>query len=357
MSTHKKKAVAGFAIFVLIAIAVVSLIFVASWVGKVFGQVRQLSRVNGMVDFYLTLDDKGTEFSFLESKKDGYGFTETLGALGSGMKTEGDFRLMMTSLEQSLDRLRNNGRKDYYIAVLDSTGKIVYEKKSGEMPFVEGGFEDLFLKWPIEAKDSVISSGFGWRLDPTIVRESGGNVYKQEFHGGIDIVSGNQNSVLGDSVFSATDGRVVSAGFENGGFGNSVVVEYVSPNSKTTYRIYYNHLSSISVSAGSVVKAGDKIGEAGNTGRSTGPHLHFEVVKDENGDGTYARDIESVNLCPYLATSGGGMVNPNQCLKDCTTYENPAACGAAVAVVANRFDIPLVGGKKGSVELMLWQRA
>lgn len=357
MSTHRKKAVADFAIFVLIAIAVVSLIFVASWVGKLFGQVRQLANVNGMVDFYLSLDDRGTEFSLLESKKSGYGFTEILGALGAGISVDGDFRTQLTSLEQSLERIRNNGRKEYYIVVKDSGGKVVYEKKSGELPFANEAPEDLYLRWPLDAKDNVITSGFGWRKDPTMPPDdtnlkTNANVYAAEFHGGLDIAGS-----VGDSVNSSTDGKVVYTGFENGGFGNYVVVEYVSQKTKTTYHLYYGHLSSFSVSQGSAVKSGDEIGKVGSTGTSTGPHLHFEVRKDVNGDNVYTADVESVNICPYLATSGGGMTDPNKCMDDCTVYENPAACGAAVAVVANRFDIPLVGGKRGSVELMLWQRA
>lgn len=352
MSAHRKKAIADFAIFALIAAAVIMLIFVASWVGKLFGQVRQLTNVNGMVDFYLSLDDRGTEFSFLESKKNGYGFTEILGALGSGLKADGDFRTQLTSLEQSLDRIRNNARKDYYIVVMDSNRKVVYEKKSGELPFVSGsGTEDLFLKWPLGAKDSVIASGFGWRKDPfTNLDSSFTNL--DSFHGGIDI-----GGSTGDSVYSATDGDVVEATSTAQDFGNLVIVKYVSQNSKVQYYIYYGHLSSFSVRKGDTVKAGQEIGKVGSTGKSKGPHLHFEVRKDLNGDNVYTADAESMNICPYLATSGGGMMDPNQCMKDCTLLENPTACGTAVMVVSNRFDIPLLGGKKGSVELVLWQRA
>jgi murein DD-endopeptidase MepM/ murein hydrolase activator NlpD len=70
------------------------------------------------------------------------------------------------------------------------------------------------------------------------------------------------------------NGKVISAGWNNQGYGNLVIVENGS------YRTYYAHLSSIPVSAGDVVTAGTTIGLSGNTGNSTGPHLHYEIRKD-----------------------------------------------------------------------------
>jgi murein DD-endopeptidase MepM/ murein hydrolase activator NlpD len=70
------------------------------------------------------------------------------------------------------------------------------------------------------------------------------------------------------------DGKVISAGWNNQGYGNLVIVENGS------YRTYYAHLSSIPVSVGDSVTAGTTIGLSGNTGNSTGPHLHYEIRKD-----------------------------------------------------------------------------
>jgi murein DD-endopeptidase MepM/ murein hydrolase activator NlpD len=67
------------------------------------------------------------------------------------------------------------------------------------------------------------------------------------------------------------DGKVVSAGWNNQGYGNLVVVE------NGPYKTYYAHLSEIPVQVGQTVKAGEVVGLTGNTGHSTGPHIHYEV--------------------------------------------------------------------------------
>jgi murein DD-endopeptidase MepM/ murein hydrolase activator NlpD len=79
---------------------------------------------------------------------------------------------------------------------------------------------------------------------------------------------------VGTQVHSSMEGKVVYAGWNNEGYGNLVIVENGS------YKTYYAHLSQIPVSIGQQVKAGETIGLSGNTGNSTGPHLHYEVRKD-----------------------------------------------------------------------------
>ncbi|GIV64364.1 MAG: M23 family metallopeptidase [Chloroflexota bacterium] len=76
---------------------------------------------------------------------------------------------------------------------------------------------------------------------------------------------------VGTPVRSTMDGRVVYAGWNDQGYGNLVIVE------NGPYRTYYAHLSSIPVSVGQQVRAGTVIGLSGNTGNSTGPHLHYEI--------------------------------------------------------------------------------
>ncbi len=76
---------------------------------------------------------------------------------------------------------------------------------------------------------------------------------------------------VGTPVRSTMDGRVVYAGWNDQGYGNLVIVE------NGPYRTYYAHLSSIPVSVGQQVNAGAVIGLSGNTGNSTGPHLHYEI--------------------------------------------------------------------------------
>lgn len=91
----------------------------------------------------------------------------------------------------------------------------------------------------------------------------------QDFHAGhpaLDIAI-----PVGTPVRAAMGGEVVFAGWSEEGYGNLVVVE------SGPYRAYYAHLSQIPVAVGQVVQAGAVIGLSGNTGRSTGPHLHYEV--------------------------------------------------------------------------------
>ena len=105
------------------------------------------------------------------------------------------------------------------------------------------------------------SSGFGTRRDPF-------NSRRLEFHSGIDVAC-----VPKSRIHAARDGKVVFSGFR-GNYGRLVVIEH-----EHGYESYYGHLSGSSVSPGQLVKRGDFIGFSGNTGRSTGPHLHFEVRK------------------------------------------------------------------------------
>lgn len=90
------------------------------------------------------------------------------------------------------------------------------------------------------------------------------------YHKGIDIARPSNRNIL-----AADNGRVVSAGWDNGGYGNKIVIDHGNG-----YRTVYAHLSSLNVSAGQVVEKGQKIGVMGSTGRSTGIHLHFEVYKN-----------------------------------------------------------------------------
>lgn len=102
-----------------------------------------------------------------------------------------------------------------------------------------------------------------------------GEVRSASIHKGIDIAKN-----LGESVNAALDGKVIKAGYNSGGYGNLIVIEHEN-NMKT----YYAHLNDIYVKQGDVIKKGNIIGSVGNTGNSTGPHLHFELrVNDKPVD-------------------------------------------------------------------------
>jgi murein DD-endopeptidase MepM/ murein hydrolase activator NlpD len=112
---------------------------------------------------------------------------------------------------------------------------------------------------PIEGQ---ISSNFGLRSNPF----SG---IGSEHHNGLDL-----KSEYGTIVKSTADGEVIFAGYK-GNFGNMVIIDH-GKNFKTLY----GHLSQILVEEGQEIKANTFIGKVGSTGRSTGPHLHYEIHKD-----------------------------------------------------------------------------
>jgi murein DD-endopeptidase MepM/ murein hydrolase activator NlpD len=114
--------------------------------------------------------------------------------------------------------------------------------------------------WPVHG---YLSANFGNRIDPfTGLRD---------FHPGIDISAPN-----GTRVLAPADGIVISAG-PKGGYGNAIVL-----NHQYGIATRYGHLSGFNVRPGQRVKRGDVLGFVGTTGRSTAPHLHYEVwVRDQ----------------------------------------------------------------------------
>ena len=107
-----------------------------------------------------------------------------------------------------------------------------------------------------------IGSGFGSRLHP---------IYKTwQFHTGIDFTS-----QFGAPIFATGNGTVSSAQYDGGGYGNCVKIDH-----GFGYVTLYGHMSRMKVAKGAKVKRGDLIGYVGSTGMSTGPHCHYEVIKN-----------------------------------------------------------------------------
>ena len=105
-----------------------------------------------------------------------------------------------------------------------------------------------------------LSSGFGYRVDPVYGRSAR--------HTGVDFAMDS-----GNPIYSTGDGVVESVKFEFFGYGNHVVIDH-----GFGYKTRYAHLRNIGVVEGMKVKRGECIGESGNSGKSTGPHLHYEVI-------------------------------------------------------------------------------
>lgn len=113
---------------------------------------------------------------------------------------------------------------------------------------------------PVANKDlRQMASGYGRRVDPVY-----GTV---RFHEGMDF-----SAPVGTPVYATGDGTVTTAGRSMSGYGNMIDIDH-----GFNYTTRYAHLSEVLVKPGQTVKRGDLIGKVGNTGKSTGPHLHYEV--------------------------------------------------------------------------------
>ena len=155
---------------------------------------------------------------------------------------------------------------------------------AGEMVMIPGG-EREFQQWVVPTYsvggDGVLSNlpsncsltdnsyayyGTGFFIWPAANHYLSGNDYWSG-HLAIDIAAGT-----GMPIYAADSGIVTYAGWNSNGYGNVVMIDHLNG-----YSTLYAHLSIINVSCGSGVYQGQMIGNAGSTGNSTGPHLHFEV--------------------------------------------------------------------------------
>ena len=148
---------------------------------------------------------------------------------------------------------------------------------SGRMKFQEKSYSDIegMIKnkakllastpaiQPVSNKDLTrVASGFGSRIDP---------VYKTiKFHAGLDFAAPQ-----GTPIYATADGRVTTAGNTGNGYGNHVEI-----NHGYGYETLYGHMVRVKVRIGQLVKRGEVIGWVGSTGKSTGPHVHYEVHKN-----------------------------------------------------------------------------
>jgi len=116
---------------------------------------------------------------------------------------------------------------------------------------------------PIKNKDLTrMASGYGYRIDPF--------TKKRRFHYGMDF-----SAKKGTPIYASGNGVVKRADNRSSGFGNHIRIDH-----GFGYVSLYAHLSKYNVRRGQKVKRGDVIGYVGNTGRSVGPHLHYEILKD-----------------------------------------------------------------------------
>ena len=184
--------------------------------------------------------------------------------------------------EEHMDVVKPNEPKDYYEAapkpVVQQTPKKenprveqpthaaprVTKKKSSDVQVAETKnvrMDGPYSNWRIPTgKGTRVTSKYGFR--PRFGR----------MHKGVDL-----KTYVGEPIYAAADGIVTKDAYEYRGYGNYVIVKH-----SNGFETRYAHLSKRIAKKGDKVKAGDRIGLAGNTGLSTGPHLHFEIRHNGN---------------------------------------------------------------------------
>jgi murein DD-endopeptidase MepM/ murein hydrolase activator NlpD len=190
-------------------------------------------------------------------------------------RTAIEFEVLL--LKQMLDQLPMPGLEGteagtFLSLVHESLARQIVEQGGGLGVVDQLGGEPGQAPAPRHAR---VSSGFGWRSDPI------DGVLRQ--HRGLDLPAAQGTPI------AAALGGVVSFAGESSGYGNLIVVDH--PDGLQTA---YAHCDTVDVQVGDPVDVGAKLGTVGSTGRSTGPHLHFEVRRDGQ-----AIDPHSAGLDPW----------------------------------------------------------
>lgn len=176
---------------------------------------------------------------------------------------EGSFAV--TNRYESLSDMENSELVAYTTQQIDQLSKMAYtQSKSYDVLINLVKNKEVRLLClpaiqPVLNKDmKTVASGYGRRIDPIY--------HVPTFHSGMDF-----SAPVGADVYATGEGRVTLAGWKQG-YGNTIIIDH-----GYNYQTLYGHLSKINVSSGQKVVRGDIIGEVGSTGKSTGPHLHYEV--------------------------------------------------------------------------------
>ncbi|BCG61670.1 M23 family metallopeptidase [Paenibacillus sp. URB8-2] len=155
------------------------------------------------------------------------------------------------------------GLKEMQYRLTKENGEVVKEEWLGQT-VLKASLPEVVYRGTKVAHEA--SGSFAWPVIGAVISSTFGERWGRS-HKGVDLVSGNR------TIKAADAGTVSFAGVQHG-YGNVVII-----NHGNGYETYYGHLSKISVSVGQKLEQGSRIGIMGNTGRSTGTHLHFEIRK------------------------------------------------------------------------------
>jgi len=260
-----------------------------NWTAEVGNKIRELlisvrTLKESLVIERTSIEDKKKEASDIHTK-----LTAQNDYLES-TKTNKSQLLVKTQTEvKKYDNLVNDlqEQRDEIESEINSleSGKL-NDLNLADMPAFKRGI----LNFPLEKH--ILTQGYG---NTKFAKSSG--FYKSAFHNGLDF-----GISTGTNVLAADDGKVVAVG-NNGKYAYGRYVAIDHGNGMITM---YGHLSSAKVSRGDTVKAGDSIAKSGNTGNSTGPHVHFTVFSSKSFDIVPSKIVSSLKDIPIGAT-----VNPS----------------------------------------------
>ncbi len=256
--------------------ALVTALIIVSFAYKYFpsaNEKRLIQRNDALKDNYYVLNDKikklQEQMGELE-KRDNHVYREIFEAspIPDSARAKAMQQLQEIQLVQGMDQ--ENLATSIVNTLNNLSARMVTQTKSyNEIEGYIKNKEQLLACTPaiqpVSNKDlSRIASGFGYRIDP---------VYKTtKFHAGLDFAAPQ-----GTPIYATANGTVETAGNTGNGYGNHVVI-----NNGYGYETLFGHMYKVKVKHGEKVKRGEVIGWVGSTGKSTGPHCHYEVHR--NGD-------------------------------------------------------------------------
>ncbi len=185
-------------------------------------------------------------------------YSEAKGAYDEIKSTEDELEAESAEIEAEKDKLQKEFDR--------LAQQAAQNNNSGINVTIDGG--SYGFAWPYGGS-YYISSGYGYRIHPTLGYS--------KLHGGIDITG---SGAYGKPIYSIAAGKVILASY-NGSYGNCIMVDHGRYNGNSIISLYA-HCASIYVGVGQTVSKGQQIGAVGSTGRSTGPHLHFEIRYNGN---------------------------------------------------------------------------
>lgn len=243
--SHWKKIVVAFTAFLILSITGI-IYFVNQKSERMYTDVY-LEKINELKNKnrQLSIEEANNQLNMIEVKKSISEFDSTLNRINDKMKKRGLKALAMKNAGGPVEEGEDNLEE---LAKFFTKSLVDIESRLDGAPFGR----------PHHGR---ITSRFGYRRNPFTGRG-------REMHSGVDL-----RGRIGEQVKTTANGTVTFAGYM-GGYGNVVMIRHANG-----FETRYGHLSRIRVKRGQRVEVGAVIGLLGNTGRSTGPHLHYEVAQ------------------------------------------------------------------------------